>query len=237
MEEETPVAKADALWYRGDRAAALALLRDRARIRPDDHRLRLALAERYRSIGAPDQAGRWGITVEGWTTARERDRAARLVAASGVHEADLTSFLALPEGPLPVAVAVAELLPDVDAYRERFRQTARERLTASAPDRLEDASDVVGIIGVLLFALTVLATWAASALDGDATGFARWGSVTALCVMTLSPAFRSARWVRARRWRRAVAYAVITVVLATSVVGLIANGVAHDGQIVFRWKD
>jgi hypothetical protein len=178
MEEDTLVAKADALWYRGDRAAALTLLLARARTRPDDHLVRLALAERYRSIGAPDQAVRWGITVEGWTTAKERDRAARLIAAAGVHESDLASFLALPEGPLPVAVE--ELLPDVDDYCERFRQTARERFTVPEPDRLEDASDAVGVIGVLLFAVMVLATWAASVLDSDATDFARGGSVAAL---------------------------------------------------------
>jgi membrane-associated PAP2 superfamily phosphatase len=54
--------------------------------------------------------------------------------------------------------------------------------------------------------------------------------------MTLSLAFRSARWVRARRWHRASGYVAITLVLAASIVGLIANGVAHDGAIVFRWK-
>lgn len=234
MEDETQVAKADALWFRGDRAAALALLRARARSRPDDHRVRLALAERYRSIEAPDQAGRWGITVEGWTTERERDRAARLIAASGVQGSDLASFLALPEGPLPRAVE--ELLPEVDEYRERFRQTARDRSTAPEPSRLEDASDAALAVGALVFILTVLATWAASALAGNATDFARWGSVTAVCVMTLSPAFRCVRWVRARRWGRAVGYGAVTVVLATVIVGLIANGVAHDGAIVFRWE-
>lgn len=147
---------------------------------------------------------------------------------------DLASFLALPEGPLPRAVE--ELLPEVDEYRERFRQTARERSTAPEPSRLEDVSDAALAIGALVFALAVLATWAASALAGDATAFARWGSVTAVCVTILSPAFRCARWVRARRWRRAVGYAAVTLVLVAGIVGLIANDVAHDGAILFRWE-
>lgn len=234
MDEDPQVAKADALWYRGERTAALALLRARAQERPGDQLVRLALAERYRSIGAPDQAGRWGISVEGWTTAKERDRAARLIAASGVHRSDLASFLALPEGPLPVAVV--ELLPAIDEYRERFRQAAWERRAEPESERLEAASDITGVIGAIVFAVTVLGTWAASALNDDATGFARWGSVTTLCAMTLSAAFRSAQWARARRWRRAVGYSAIAVALATVVVGLIADAVAHDGAIVFRWE-
>lgn len=40
---------------------------------------RLELAELYRALGHIDQAGRWGISVEGWTTNRERDAYTALI--------------------------------------------------------------------------------------------------------------------------------------------------------------
>lgn len=51
------------------------LLED-ATFRPD---ARLELAELYRSLGHIDQAGRWGISVEGWARGRERDAYAALI--------------------------------------------------------------------------------------------------------------------------------------------------------------
>lgn len=40
---------------------------------------RIELAELYRDLGHIDQAGRWGISVEGWTRNRERDAYTALI--------------------------------------------------------------------------------------------------------------------------------------------------------------
>ncbi|MEW5096002.1 tetratricopeptide repeat protein [Clavibacter michiganensis] len=53
--------RARLLWDEGDRAEALALLKEHLREDPHDGDARLVLAELYRELIAPDQAGRWGI--------------------------------------------------------------------------------------------------------------------------------------------------------------------------------
>jgi hypothetical protein len=74
----SPLESARALVDAGDTRAALNLLRVHAERDHPPFATRRALAELYRELGAPDQAGRWGIVIEGWTTERERDRVARV---------------------------------------------------------------------------------------------------------------------------------------------------------------
>lgn len=50
---------------------------------------RLELAELYRAEGHPDQAGRWGISVDGWTTNRERDAYRALLRGRGPDAASM----------------------------------------------------------------------------------------------------------------------------------------------------
>ena len=95
------------------------MLKDAIRLDPSLDSVRRALAERYREMGNPDQAGRWGISLDGWTTNLERDRLARLLAASGIDEPQVVRFLALPDGRVPDSVT--ELLQGPTAvYRDRF---------------------------------------------------------------------------------------------------------------------
>ena len=126
MTEDRVLKRSAAEWAAGRRGVALALLKDAVRVDPTRSDARLALAERYREMGNPDQAGRWGIVFEGWTTDRERDRLARLLASSWVRHQDVAEFLSLPPGELPAPVT--DLLAGlVERYRERFDLEARER--------------------------------------------------------------------------------------------------------------
>jgi hypothetical protein len=54
-----PVARAKGLFAQGNRRAALAILKTMAYGDANPSGARLALAEMYRAMGCPDQAGRW----------------------------------------------------------------------------------------------------------------------------------------------------------------------------------
>lgn len=113
------IERARALAASGNFRAALNLLRETATREGPPYSSRLALAELYRELGCPDQAGRWGIVSEGWTTEYERDRLARLLAASGVAEETSREFLRIPrdvEDPVDLRAVVAR----VPTYRARF---------------------------------------------------------------------------------------------------------------------
>lgn len=113
------VARASQLWSMGEPRAARELLKETVRATPQLTAPRRALAELYRETGCPDQAGRWGISIPGWTTPLERDRLARLLASSSVAWDDVGEFLALPDAD---TVAELRVLLDgpVESYRHQF---------------------------------------------------------------------------------------------------------------------
>ena len=93
--ESELIAEASLAWDDRRRSDALKLMRTAVQKEPSLLAVRLALAERYREMGHPDQAGRWGIVFNDWTTDIERDRLARLLGSSGVAERDVVRFLSL----------------------------------------------------------------------------------------------------------------------------------------------
>lgn len=104
----------------GKTLKAIGHLKSAVRAHPDATPLRLTLAGLYRELGYPDQAGRWGIAIDGWTSALERDRLARLLASSGVARHDVTRFLALPAKDLADVPVIAALFDGpVATYREQ----------------------------------------------------------------------------------------------------------------------
>jgi len=140
-------------WHRGDHAEALRLLKSAVRGNPDSLAARRSLAELYRKLGNPDQAGRWGIVFDGWTTALERDRLARLLAASNVDETSAARFLLLPEaGQSPTLAALVS--GPVAVYRERFaareesrRPTVRDSRVSAVSFALWAALAFVAVVG------------------------------------------------------------------------------------------
>lgn len=175
------IERARALAVGGNHRAALNLLRELATHEGPPYRSRLALAELYRELGCPDQAGRWGIIFEGWTTEYEQDRLARLLAASGIPKQSTREFLRLPRDAEDPADLQA-VLASVPAYRARFGQTWdwnqpvipggwAARLARAAAQwllYLAVAAAVVTMIGVFQQALTG---------GGDALGWALGGSL------------------------------------------------------------
>ena len=124
MQVNNPVLldRADELWAEGRHQRALQQLR--AVVDSDSSRLdvREQLAERYRELGNPDHAGRWGIAVEGWTTELERDRLARLIAARRVPSSGIREFLRVAPDQVPDD-AIAEIETAAATYRNRPRRT------------------------------------------------------------------------------------------------------------------
>ncbi|MGN7192217.1 tetratricopeptide repeat protein [Curtobacterium sp. MCBA15_004] len=211
----------DRLWADGDHRAALALLRERVRADPTDAHARRALVERYRALGHPDQAGRWGLTLPESVTDVERDRAARLLASSGVRPGDLARFLALPlREPLPPSVV--DLLPEVEEHRARMsvhprrRSAEARRPTSAFEERCADVAEalVVVVAGCLVFAfVAAVATWAGAPLDD----LVLWSGLASLAVAAVAAAVRAVGALGSRRPLRATGWATTAAVLGSVV--------------------
>lgn len=193
------IERARALAAAGKHRAALILLRELATREGPPYRSRLALAQLYREMRCPDQAGRWGIISAGWTTEYEQDRLARLLAASGVASQSARDFLRIPsdvEEPADLPAVLAR----VPTYRARFgprwdwdpivvrggRATRLMRGTAKWLLYLAGAASIITMIGVFQQALT----------DGDDTR--RWavgGSLLFVALLALAAAaYGVSRW-------------------------------------------
>lgn len=197
----------------GNVRGALTMLRQLA---PSDSAARRELAETYRRMGNPDQSGRWGILIPGWTVEREQDRLARLLAASGVREKELPAFLSVPAG-TELPREVVELYDGkVGAYRERFRArfVDRSRVVVAPGARVESAADtglmIVAVLGIAL----VLTGFVRALIDlGDSTSFARASAVVMLAGAGLLALVRAIGGVMRRRARAASVTAALGLIL------------------------
>lgn len=205
---------ADRLWADGDRRGALLLLRRMVEAAPEDTARRLALVKRYRSTGHPDQAGRWAIGLPGVATPVERDRAARLLASSGVARQDLRRFLVLPgEGDLPTEVV--ELLPDVDRYRKIMDVPARARNT---PDLAGSLFLVAGGLTALAFVLRVMGDLLPSLVVP-----AHWAGFAAITGVAAASAVQVRSRLVERQWGSAAAWVVIAIATLAFAALLVAQ--------------
>lgn len=125
------IARARAHAERGKVRDAVELLKPHAAADRPPYERRRALAQLYRDLGAPDQAGRWGIAIDGWTTPFERDRLARALVS---YERPRT-FLSLPaSAPEPADLAaVLELrAKHSEGAAQRFRDAGE--ISAQSPE-------------------------------------------------------------------------------------------------------
>lgn len=228
------VERADRLWQKGHRAAAFDLLREQVRRSPSEPTARLALIARYREIGAPDQAGRWGLALEGQTSPFERDRAARLLAGAGLRDRDLPGFLALPSRDLPPGVS--ELLPLVEHYREHFGQKSPDNEPPPPNDWREFAALALWSFSVGSAVVAVLIVWAGVVLGARMTAFARWSAVVFLGIAALGCAAQG--WWRLRSGGRAsgLIWLAIAVITAAALALLIAAAARNSGALLFTWE-
>jgi hypothetical protein len=253
--------RARLLWDEGDRAEALALLKEHLRDDPHDTGARLALAELYRELIAPDQAGRWGIAVPGWTTEVERDRLARMIAHAGIEDREIPGFLALPADAIedPERGEVAALLPEVERYRAHFADPARttrwERKAARtraglphhpaprAPDVAEHVSEALWWISGVVLLLGIVVVWMGALLDAPVTALARWTGVLTLAVLAVACVVRAVTlrvvdrdrrgWEATRVDPDTAPWIIGGVVLTIAVAGLLVEGLRSGGPLPF----
>ncbi|AWB86001.1 DUF6584 family protein [Mycetocola zhujimingii] len=159
-----PLTLSQQLRRDGNVRLALNVLKNAAWADPGDLRVRRALAEMYREMGYPDQAGRWGIVLDGWTTAKEKEELVKDIAYRG--EDDLVKFLNLPSGPHTFPDLHDLLAGPVKKYMEPSSGRWRETLFGIAAIGWS-VSTIAFLIGSI--AVTVLVT----AELGDPAGVAR----------------------------------------------------------------
>lgn len=217
----------------GNRRGAVELLKTHVRRDPESMELRIALAELYRDMGHSDQAGRWGIAVEGWTTSIERDRLARLLASSRVTDQDIEEFLVLPPGMVTARPDIVALLDGpVAHYREHFAARNRERLdrylSASTDKRgakFTTAASVGFGFAISALVLGILAVFVAAVFGfADSSGLARYVLLASVALAGFALLMLTAAAVAQRRWTRRTASLCLCGLLVTvgSIVGFVA---------------
>jgi hypothetical protein len=225
MTETELLEEASYAWDDGRRSESLQLMRAAIGDDPSLLALRRALAERYRQMGNPDQAGRWGIVFDGWTTSIERDRLARLLAASGVPEAHTAKFLSLPDDPLPQVVKDL-LRGPVSTYRTKFETNEWERSSGAKSEGFDlvvptiiawvlyVVSSIVGaytILGFTIFGTT--SSIMARTFVLTTSGFLTLASATSIAM---------AAQLKSRRWT--IAWLVFTIGVGGLTYFHVANG-------------
>lgn len=178
------IARARELYTRGNHRAAIDLLRPAAEADSAPYEARLALAEIYRDMDCPDQAGRWGIAIDGWTTARERDRLASLLAATGVSDRWVRGFLRIPADAAE-PIDLGELIGALPVERLRLRARLRPAPDAPAAERAVGfallAALVFGLASVLIMAIGLVGTYLSVLLSAETSpAFVQWSAVSAL---------------------------------------------------------
>jgi hypothetical protein len=150
--------RADELWAEGRHQRALQQLRALVDGDPSQLDVRGRLAERYRELGNPDHAGRWGIAVAGWTTELERDRLARLIAARRVPSSGIREFLRVTSDQVS-GDAIAEIEAAAETYRNRPR-----RPKGTSPVEPDTSSEAPLHLTLLAILASLLGAYLVSAL-------------------------------------------------------------------------
>ncbi|QIS44056.1 DUF6584 family protein [Clavibacter capsici] len=178
MDEAGAIARAEAMRADGERAKGIQSLRSRVEAHPSERAARRLLAEWYRDDGTHDQAGRWGIVFPGWTTTYERDRTARLFAASYPVGGDVRAFLHLPAGPVPEDARL--LTARIPVQRELLSRRAQPPTPGplpGPPGPMDGYAPVVGIIAFVLFLVDIAVTLGGVLLGVAMGSITRWVSL------------------------------------------------------------
>lgn len=216
------IARARELFEVGRHRAALEMLKPAAAAERFPFRQRRALAELYRELGYHDQAGRWGIVLDGWTTDVERDRLARLLAARDPSPRSVREFLSVPPGTATLALdaLVRERVP---SYRERFEaQAARQREQSpplSAPaERAGDIGFGLGLAAALAALLGMAVVFVIALLGGEAQAAAGMAGLIVLLLAGLAFNSFGVSALVDRRVRAGITRVVLGLVLVGAVV-------------------
>ncbi|MFU8945860.1 DUF6584 family protein [Mycetocola zhadangensis] len=225
MSESTSMtlARAEELWSAGKRRGALTSLKAAVSNNPEELSVRMALAEMYRQLNCPDQAGRWGIVQAGWATSVEQDRLGRLIAPFGSAREDITELLHLPQGvehypdlQKVIDGPVASYVAQHGAAHGTGGLTWSERFVA--------ASAISWVATVILWILAMMVVFAVALFDlGDASVWARVSAALVLLAGAVACLATFLWSVVGRRWIAATVGAIGCAVCAVVAIGLLAS--------------
>jgi hypothetical protein len=202
---------------------ALDTLRSRLRANPDEVDVRQELAEMYRTMGHPDQAGRWGSLLPGWSTLAEGNAFIHAFITPDIDEQRVEQLVAMPRG-ASLPPGIEKLVRPPNRYYRRFRNFATE---------METTARFMGF-GVLIVAVATMVVTTIEAFVGtdDARFVARMGAtLTAIPVIVWSITWATASVIRSR-W--------LSVGLALAVLVPAALGfywLASTPGAYFPWED
>jgi hypothetical protein len=223
MDSGTAIANARAAMNDGRTRNALDILRARLRAHPDEVDVRQQLAETYRTLGHPDQAGRWGSLIPGWSTRAEHNAFIRAFITPDIDEQRVEQLVAMPRG-ATLPPGIEKIVHPPNRHYRRFRNFAIEMETTAR----------LMAFGVLIAAgaTMVITTVVAFVGTEDARFVARMGAtLTAIPVIGWSVTWAIANFIRSRWFR--VALALVALVAAA----LVLYWLAPSPGAYFPWED
>ncbi len=145
--------------------------------------------------------------------------------------------MALPSRSVLPAEVVA-LLPEVDRYREVFKQKAvgRRQDGTGSEDRLGNALEGVLITIVCSWLVSQVIVWGGSILGAQLTGFRAMGGSPFRHPLRALQRDDAIRRGSGRRPWAAVYWGAACLLLFTGALRLLALATEHDGVIRFGWE-
>jgi hypothetical protein len=202
---------------------ALETLRARLRAHPDEVDVRQELAEMYRTMGHPDQAGRWGSLIPGWSTRAEKNAFIHAFITPDIDEQRVEQLVAMPRG-TTLPPGIEKLVRPPNRHYRRFRNLATEMETTAR----------LMAFGVLIVAVATMVVTTIEAFVGteDARFVARMGAtLTTIPVVGWSITWAIANVIRSR-WLR------VCLALAAFVpAALVFYWLASTPGAYFPWED
>jgi len=179
---------------------------------------RLELAELYRDLGHVDQAGRWGISVDGWARARELDAYAALLRQKRPDAESMLRRLSGFDRSQPLTADAIAVLEDVAAAEDPVSPLTGWRAQVDVASRITSAGvAAIGLIVVVVMMFIVFGS-ALAGSDEDLTAPARVGVVVGAFVFALAAAFRLPASILRRQWVRVGLLVVIALALGAFFV-------------------
>lgn len=193
MDIAAVITRAEDAAARGDLRAAITGLKAAIEFDPRAEEPRLALARVYRAAGYPDQAGRWGLQTEGWTTVAERNAFGRSL---GIRRNDprprIRELLILPLD--------QDLTDDAERIVSGHRARERRPVAHAVRGAVGWISASLWGIAVVVFALGLLTVFAqalagAESVAATARGLGVIaGSIAALAAIATGVYAITSRW-------------------------------------------
>ena len=174
---------------------------------------RLELAELYRDLGHVDQAGRWGISVEGWTRNRERDAYTALIKQQRPDAEGMLRRLSGLNPREPLTADAAAVIAEASRLPSRS-STVLHGWRAQLDFWSRWTSGPVAAMGAGVFVVMLIAMFAA-AFSGsdDLTMPARLTATVVALSLALAALFRLPASILRRQWIRAVSLVIVAVML------------------------